>query len=70
MDFPIDHLLDEDKAGEQLQKMLHPSGLFCPSCAGENYSRHSKLRPGVDKQRCSDCGHVFHFLSSTTFKKT
>lgn len=70
MDFPIDHLLDEDKAGQQLQHLLYPHGLFCPGCGGENYSRHSNLRPGVDKQRCKDCNHIFHFLSSTAFKKT
>ena len=70
MDFAIAHLLDEEKAGEELQKWLHPGGLICPTCGSDDYSRHSRLRAGVDKQRCRDCGHVFHFLSATAFRKT
>ena len=70
MDFPIAHLFDERAAGRELERLFHPGGLACPKCSARDYYRHSRLRDGIDKQRCRACGAVFHFLSGTAFSKT
>lgn len=71
MDWPIDHLIEEDKAASDLLELLHPEGLFCPGCGGDDFYRHSSTsRVGLEKQRCRDCGKVFHFLTATSFNGT
>ena len=70
MDFPINHLLDEDKSYEELIRLLHAGGLCCTRCGGSNYYQHSWLRANIAKFRCRDCGHVFNIFSGTALRKT
>lgn len=67
MDWSITHLLSEDKAAAELLSYFHPEGLLCNRCGRGNYYRHRSFRPGIDKHRCRDCGHVFDLLSGTAF---
>jgi transposase-like protein len=71
MDFPIDHLLDEDACYQFLLDLLHPAGLRCPRCqAAEGSYTHRYFRQPVLDYRCPRCGRVFNAWTGTPFQGT
>lgn len=65
--WPIDELIDEEKAYKYLVKNLHPEGLHCPQGhklpAGQ--APHTQERAPVVSYRCRECGAVYHVFSGT-----
>jgi len=71
MDFPIDHLMDEDACYQSLLDLLHPAGLRCPRCqAAEGFYTHRYFREPVLDYRCPRCSRVFNAWTGTPFQGT
>lgn len=67
--FPITHLMDEQKCYEFLVEILHPNGFGCPRChLPVNAIRvHRKDRAPLLYYRCS-CGRVFNAFTGTEWQ--
>ncbi len=68
--FPIQDLIDEEKAYRWLLVHLHPKGLDCPNGhplrAGQ--SPHTRDRAPVVEFLCKQCGRVFNIFTNTAYK--
>ena len=66
MDFPLTDLMDEDACYAKLVELLHPHGLACPRCHGnEGLGVHRRHREPVLDYRCAHCGRVFNAFTET-----
>lgn len=65
--WPIEELVDDEKAYEFLLEALHPKGLHCPQGhkLPEEQAPHTRERLPVVSYRCRKCGAVFHIFSGT-----
>jgi transposase-like protein len=70
MDFPILDLMDSDACYRYLLDLLHPDGLRCPGCRGDDFYAHDRHRDPVFDYRCRGCGAVFNAYTGTPFLKT
>jgi transposase len=71
LDFPIDHLMDEDACYHFLLELFHPTGLGCPRChAAEGFFVHRFFREPVLDYRCRRCSRVFNAWTGTAFQGT
>lgn len=71
MDFPIQHMMDEDACYHYLLDLFHPQGLHCPRCqAREDFSVHRYVREPVLDYRCRACGRVFNAWTGTALQGT
>lgn len=64
---------DENKAREHLEKLLWPTGPFCPHCGNADPAKITKLagkstRPGVYK--CNECEKPFSVTVGTVFESS
>lgn len=67
MDFPIDHLMDEQACYAWLVRLLHPHGLSCPRCGrSDHWGVHRRIRDPVLDYRCRLCGCVFNAFTGTS----
>jgi hypothetical protein len=69
MDFPLLDLLDEDACYDFLVEALHPGGLRCPACGGQQLTIHRAHRDPVLDYRCA-CGRVFNAWTGTALQGT
>ena len=66
MDFPITDLMDEDACYAKLVEWLHPEGLVCPHCHGDDRRMvHRRHRVPILDFRCDRCGRVFNAFTGT-----
>jgi transposase-like protein len=71
MDFPIDHLMDEEACYNFLVSTLHPEGLRCVHCGRQDGLRvHHRHRAPILDYRCKHCKAVFNIFTGTVFQKT
>jgi transposase-like protein len=65
--FPIDQLMDEEKAYQYLKETLHPEGLHCPNghALPKGQAPHTREREPIVNYRCRTCGAVFNIFSDT-----
>jgi transposase-like protein len=69
IDFPISELLDDEACTRWLEQHLHPEGLSCPHCHGQQ--RRIVRRQGpFTGYRCQACDRYYTLLSGTIFAKT
>lgn len=68
--WPIDELMNEEKAYEYLLEKLHPEGLHCPKGhkLPADQAPHSRERWPVLSYRCRECGAVYHLFSGTALE--
>ncbi len=69
MDFPLLDLLDEQACYDFLVEALHPDGLICPACGGDDLTIHRAHRDPVLDYRCA-CGRVFNAWTGTALQGT
>jgi hypothetical protein len=63
--------VDETACYEFLLRMLHPAGLACWRCGGQESLRvHRRHREPVVDYRCACCGKVLNAWSGTALEKT
>ena len=70
MDFPIVELMNADACSRFLLELLHPDGLRCSGCRGDDFYAHDRHRDPVFDYRCRACGTVFNLYPGTPFQKT
>jgi len=72
MQFPLNTLLDEQACYDFLLRVLHPSGLACPSGHPLPVAQapHDQHRTPLMDYRCRRCGAVFNLFTNTLFSKT
>ncbi len=67
--FPMGHLLDEQKCYDDLKALLHPKGFGCPKGhelpPNQAPHKHQK-REAVVNFRCN-CGKVFNIFTGTVW---
>jgi hypothetical protein len=69
MDFPLIDLLDEQACYDFLVEALHPGGLTCPACGGQQWTIHRAHREPVLAYRCA-CDRVFNAWTGTALQGT
>ena len=70
MDFPLAKLMDEQACYDRIVEILHPGGLACPRCGGQDLRVHRKHRIPIIDYRCQDCRRVFNAFTDTALHKT
>ena len=73
MDFPIEPLIDEERAQAWVLNHFHPQGLRCPECqAGVAEARDFRktATSGLQVYRCKGCESVYNLYSGTVFAGT
>lgn len=69
MDFPLNHLMDEDACYAWLVDLLHPGGLACPRCGQpDRLCVHRRHRAPVLDYQCGDCRRVFNAWTGTVLQ--
>jgi transposase-like protein len=62
----VETLDSDDRAFLQLEPMLHPDGLACPTCGTRDRPRlHRTHRFPLDDYRCLRCGRVWNAWTGT-----
>jgi hypothetical protein len=69
MDFSLLDLLDQPACYNFLVDALHPDGLACPVCGGDDLTIHRAHRDPVLDYRCA-CGRVFNAWTGTVLQGT
>ncbi len=73
MDFPIESLMDEEKAEAWVLDHFHPQGLSCPNCqASVSEARifRQTAISGLQVYRCKQCGSAYNLYTGTVFAGT
>jgi transposase-like protein len=69
MDFPLNHLMDEDACYTWLVDLLHPGGLVCPRCGqSDRLGVHRRPRAPVLDYQCGHCRRVFNAWTGTALQ--
>ena len=73
MDFPIQSLMDEEKAEAWVLDHFHPQGLSCPKCqASVSEARNFRKTEtsGLIVYRCKHCESIYNLYTGTVFAGT
>ena len=73
MDFPIESLIDDERAQTWVLDHFHPQGLCCPKCqASVGEARNFRLTEtsGLQVYRCKHCQSAYNLYSGTVFAGT
>lgn len=70
LDFALGDLMDPSKCYQFLLQLLHPQGLHCPRCGGNNYRVHRRQRQPLLDYRCQDCHRVFNLYTQTPLQQS
>jgi transposase-like protein len=69
VDFPLNHLMDEDACYTWLVNLLHPDGLSCPRCGEpDRLGVHRRHRAPVLDYQCGHCRRVFNAWTGTALQ--
>jgi transposase-like protein len=69
MDFPLNHLMDEDACYTWLVDLLYPGGLVCPRCGkSDRLGIHRRHRAPVLDYQCGHCRRVFNAWTGTALQ--
>jgi transposase-like protein len=71
MDFPLNHLMDDQACYAFLVHLLHPDGLACPRChRGDGLKVHRYDRAPILVYRCASCRRIFNAFTATVLQGT
>ena len=73
MDFPIQSLIDEERAEAWVLNHFHPEGLYCPKCqasVSEARDFRKTATSGLQVYRCKHCQSIYTLYSGTAFAGT
>jgi rubredoxin len=67
---PMFELIDKDISDQFVENILHPDGLLCPRCKGEDRIRFGLTSNGFQSYRCKKCDKIYSALTGSIFSGT